>query len=203
MFSLKIRKKNKFPAFLVEIFLAVRIFANKHFLLLGLMYLTFRSGKEGADHTKKDHTPVFTIVEDPRSNPHTPSGFVWLKLEDKSLSQWEKPCLRRHYGREGCSFLSSTKINELVKSTVISSAEVQSQVQCVASATYGNTRIKSISTVIQQQGPALKIESYGYRKGGCCAGTSKVDIFEADFLVAIHCDFWPEKAEGKIVRKKR
>ena len=36
MYSLKIRKKNGFPACLVDIFLTTRIFANKHFFLLGL-----------------------------------------------------------------------------------------------------------------------------------------------------------------------
>ena len=36
MYSLKIRGKNGFPACLVDLFLVTRIFANKHYFLLGL-----------------------------------------------------------------------------------------------------------------------------------------------------------------------
>ena len=38
MYSLKIRKKNGFPACLVDVFLATRIFANRHFFLVGLSF---------------------------------------------------------------------------------------------------------------------------------------------------------------------
>ena len=58
MYSQKIRKKNGFPACLVDFFLVTRIFANKHFLLVGL-------GMDGVPkHEERCHHRVNDLVPD-------------------------------------------------------------------------------------------------------------------------------------------
>ena len=58
MYILKSKKKNEFPSCLVDFFLATRIFANKHFILLGLRdKKAYRPFAEKRDKVGMDDIP--------------------------------------------------------------------------------------------------------------------------------------------------
>ena len=49
------------------------------------------AGQEGEFYAENEK-PLFAVVESTEISP----GFVWLRLENEYLQQWEKLCIRRH-----------------------------------------------------------------------------------------------------------
>ena len=50
-----------------------------------------------------DEPPLFHIITDPREDPETPSGFLWLKLVNYRMTQWGRLCFPRQYQGQGKS----------------------------------------------------------------------------------------------------
>ena len=48
-----------------------------------------------------DEPPVFHILADPKENPETPDGFLWLKLANHELKEWKELCYARQFKGKG------------------------------------------------------------------------------------------------------
>ena len=172
------------------------------------------AGEKGTQYRGKE-TPVFTLTE---TDQHKP-GFMWLRLENEYLKQWEKLCIRRQTQGEGCSYLSSFKIQEMIKGTLTSSkaAEVTHEIPNAS----GNFKLK-----VKQSGPAMTVMIKKLKKKNlataefedttvgkcerfcyCCSfclscpclyPSPEMTLFYCDFTPAIYCPQWPSKAEGEF-----
>ena len=133
-------------------------------------------------------TPVFTAVENENQK-----GFVWLKLEDKYLEQWEAFCLRKHVQNEGCSFLSSKLFISYLKNVITEPSEIHHFVSRQFSSKFEDVCVTGV-----YKGPALNIEVKIVKQGGVCSSDEWQILFDADFTLALHCCFWPEVAKGLL-----
>ena len=119
-----------------------------------------------------------------------------MKLEDKYLTQWERLCIRRHIGDEGCSLLASTNVHEMIKKVITGSIEMRPTVE-----RYCYERWKDTIVTAETNGPALTIRASVLRKEGvpCLYKESKTrTLFHADYTFALHCYHWPNKAKGMV-----
>ncbi len=138
-------------------------------------------------------TPVFAIVE----SDETPPGFVWLRLDNLYLEQWEKLCIRRQTKGQGCSYLSSHKIHDMLIDVFIKSEYIRK----VTDRLLG--RPEAGLTTAEQNGPALKVKVSKTYKVACgcrcnCCSCCELErdhiLFYCDFTVALHCPLWPKKS---------
>ena len=142
--------------------------------------------------------PVFSILEAPGEHL---TGYLWLKLEDKYLVQWEQLCLRRHVGNEGCSLLSSKLWREKLRQTLQESMDIRQWVQKISGQA---SDALDVFVTVENNGPALTVDVSAMDKesaNGCCSKSCSKDrnkrsYFYADFTLGLHCKFWPEKAKG-------
>ena len=150
-------------------------------------------GEEGTK-LPGEEKPVFAITE----TSEIKTGYLWLRLENEYLSQWEKLCIRRQTKGQGCSYLSTLKIHELIQRTVMLGDEVKN----VATR---QLKGKAADITIEQNGPALTVQVTTNRKLACgcrckctCCELERDDlVFYCDFTVALHSPQWPKKAKGK------
>lgn len=147
-------------------------------------------------------SPVFRALRAPKEHSE---GYLWLKLEDKYLLQWEKHCLRRHIDGEGCSLLSSTNIHEVISHVLSNSKEIASAVEQRYCALGKDTRV-----ALERSGPAmtLKIGTLTKNKLMLCGCTCSSEVrerllFHADFTLALHCSYWPSEALGFFDNNRR
>ena len=119
-------------------------------------------------------------------------GYLWLKLEDCYLIQWEKLCLRRHFKNEGCSFLSSSKWREMLKDTI-------SQFPGIKNATVKGYQEQEdlVDVSVENNGPALTIKVTAAQQQCCSYRLTRRQYFYADFTLGLHCIHWPKEANGK------
>ena len=139
---------------------------------------------------------MFSIFEAPEEHL---SGFLWLKLEDKYLVQWDKLCLRRHVGTEGCSLLSSKLWKERLRETLQQSMDVKQWAMKISA---GSSELTEATITVENNGPALTIDVFTKDKEakGCCNNDLKERrYFYADFTLGLHCKSWPKKAKGRII----
>ena len=92
-------------------------------------------------------TPVFIVTETEEIKP----GYMWLRLNNPFLKQWEKLCIRRQTHGEGCSYLSTFKMQQMLRRTLTPSVadKVERQFQGVT----GQYKYS-----IEQNGPAMTIK---------------------------------------------
>ncbi|XP_066924215.1 uncharacterized protein [Clytia hemisphaerica] len=139
---------------------------------------------------------VFSILESPEAHV---AGYLWLKLEDKYLTQWDQFCMRRHIGREGCSILSSSIWREKIRQVLQKSMDVKKWVQKMENLSSEHGSTDNVQISVENNGPALTIEVSATNDGdfGCCNRRSgKRKYFYADFTLGLQCKSWPEKAKG-------
>ena len=157
----------------------------------------FLSGEQDDIDVKSGDTPVFSIFEAPVEHL---SGFLWLKLEDKYLTQWEKLCLRRHVGTEGCSLLSSKLWKEKLRATLQQSMAIK---QWAIKISAGSSESTEVTITVENNGPALTVDVFTKDKAakGCCNNNDQNErrYFYADFTLGLHCKSWPKKAKGRII----
>ena len=157
-------------------------------------------------------TPVFIVTETEEIKP----GYMWLRLNNPFLKQWEKLCIRRQTHGEGCSYLSTFKMQQMLRRTLTPSVadKVERQFQGVT----GQYKYS-----IEQNGPAMTIkikkkdgnlEAYCNQRFGqfasCCLSIpclscrclypKETTLFHSDFTPAIYCPQWPKKAEGNFTQ---
>ena len=149
------------------------------------MYKIFFSGEVGCNY--EGQTPVFSAIDAPKEDL---AGYLWLKLEDKYLTQWENLCLRRHVKNEGSSLLSSSMWREVLKDSIKNSAGISEIVT-----RYFNNTEQNMSISVENNGPALTIDVTGlyYRN---CNIVERRRYFYADFTLGLHCVHWPQSAQG-------
>ena len=145
-------------------------------------------GEPGADCGNE--TPVFSIIEAPKEHS---AGFLWLKLEDKYLTQWEKFCLRRHIGNEGCSLLSSNLWRETIRRTLENAMNNRMKAHIDV-----NLITDGVNITVTNSGPALTVEIVGFTNEKLCSKIQTHQIFHADFTLGLHCKSWPQKAKGQL-----
>ena len=94
--------------------------------------------------------PAFEAIDSPIDYSQ---GYLWLKLKDKYLNQWDKNCLRRHIEGEGCSLLSSTNMHKKIRKVLTESQEIRQAVELL----YQRHGRDAIITT-ERNGPALTIK---------------------------------------------
>ena len=140
-------------------------------------------------------TPVFVAIDNTIS-AEIPDGYLWLKLEDKYLTQWERLCLRRHIGDEGCSLLAITNVHEMIKKVITGSTDMRATVERYCYERWNDTIVTA-----ETNGPALTILASVLRKEEVpCLykGNKTRTLFHADYTFALHCYHWPNKAKGMV-----
>jgi len=144
-----------------------------------------------------ENTPdkAFSIVRSPQQFN---AGYLWLKLNDTFLTQWDQFCLRRFHIDGGYSFLSSRKIKEHLTQVIRTSDEVRSSAQ-----RHYYEKTNDVNITLEESGPAttIKISVLKESKAKCCG--MKISewkrhrmLFHVDFTLGIHCTFWPEEAKS-------
>ena len=154
---------------------------------------TISVGEEGTSLPGEEE-PTFCITE----TSEIKTSYLWLRLENEYLSQWEKLCIRRETKGQGYSYLSTAKIHELVKHTVMMGNEVKKVAE-------RQVKWNTAEITMEQNGPALAVKVTTDRKlpcgisGKCTSCELERDdvLFHCDFTLGLHCPQWPKKAEGK------
>ena len=146
----------------------------------------------------KDKKPVFNVIS---SSDDHPDGYVWLKLNDTYLRQWEEYCLRRPYKGKGTALLSSEKLLDLIKEKITTSSHIRSAIQMHFQRHVLENNIL-IPVERKRNGPALTVKVRVEEKQKSCLGSERETLlFHADFTLGLHCCFWPTEAEGKMSYK--
>ena len=152
------------------------------------------AGEAGKTY-RGNEKPLFATVE----SKEIEEGFLWLRLENEYMDQWEKLCIRRQTEGRGCSYLSSHKVHDMIRKTFLRSDWLLLTNKKVIGTQKGG------KIYVEQNGPALTVRVVTRRLRTCgmkccknlwkCCETEKDEIiFYCDFTFALYCPQWPAKS---------
>ena len=121
-------------------------------------------------------------------------GYLWLKLQDKYLKQWEKLCIRRHIFEEGCSLLSARRLRDVIRDTIERSVDLR----FITKKHFANVTENDVSVAITNHGPALTVAVSSIHRS-LFKRNEELKHFYADFTFGLHCLYWPDEATGFYV----
>ena len=145
---------------------------------------------------KGNERPLFATVE----SKEIEEGFLWLRLENEYMTQWKDLCIRRQTEGQGCSYLSSHRVHDMIRKTFLKGDALLRTNEKLTGILAG------ANIQIEQNGPALtiKVIAGSMRAAGmkCCKQLCKSCendnrddfIFYCDFTFSLHCPQWPDKS---------
>ena len=144
---------------------------------------------------KGNERPLFATVE----SKEIEEGFLWLRLENEYMMQWKDLCIRRQTEGQGCSYLSSHRVHDMIRNTFL-----KSEWATLPNKNTTGSKSGGVSKV-ERNGPALtfQVTTRRLRTCGmkcckklwnCCEKERDEILFYCDFTFSLHCPQWPDKS---------